>query len=550
MAFREVAVTEVIEVLRAWLDGKGLRSVAGQAGVERKTARRYVQAAQSVGLDRAGGCDQLTDQLIGQVLGLVRPERTGGHGSVWRMLETRHDQLVAWVKGEDPDGVGPPGRPLTATKITELLQRQGCQVSYRTVHRYLSEKCGFRVKSATVRVADGPPGGELQIDFGYMGLMADAHSGRNRKVYGLITTAVYSRHTFVYFTFQQTLAAVIEGLEAAWLFYGGVFKTVIPDNLSPVVSKADPTDPVFTAGWLDYVQHCGFATDPARLHHPKDKPKVERSVSYVKHSLWDGERFTSLTQARAKAVEWCSTTAGLRIHGTTQTRPIEVFNSEEQPVLLPVPPVYDRPTWVEVKVHPDLHVQVCKALYSVPVSLAGKKLTARADSHLVKLYHRGQLVKTHPRVAPGRRHTDLADVPDHKVAYVTRNPAWIQKKADQIDEVIGAYVARMLDVPLPWTAMRAGYRLLGLIDRYGAEPVAGACRLALELDVIAVSKIQAIVERGLERHNVPVQVMAAKGGRFARPVTEFISKPGHLILVDGSHLELNQDHLGAVREAS
>ena len=45
MAFREVAVTEIREVLRAWLSGAGLRKVAEQAGVDRKTARRYVQAA-------------------------------------------------------------------------------------------------------------------------------------------------------------------------------------------------------------------------------------------------------------------------------------------------------------------------------------------------------------------------------------------------------------------------------------------------------------------------------------------------------------------------
>jgi len=534
-------MTEVLEVLRAWLDGAGLRTAAARAGVERKTARRYVHSAVTVGLDRTGGSDQLTDELIGQVLGLVRPERPGGYGPSWQALQARHGRLVAWVKGVDPDGIGPPGRPLTATKITELLAREGCVVPYRTVHRYLSQKCGYRVKPATVRVADGPPGGELQLDFGYMGLIADSHTGRNRKVYGLIATAVYSRHMFVYFTHRQTLATVIEGLEAAWQFFGGVFKVVIPDNLSPVVNQADPTDPVFTAGWLDYVQHCGFATDPARVRHPRDKPKVERSVSYVKRSLWDGERFTSLAQARAKAVEWCSTGAGMRIHGTTQARPLEVFNSEEKPVLLPLPPTYDRPVWVNVKVHPDLHVQVCKSLYSVPVSLAGMRLTVRADSRLVRLYHRGVLVKTHPRVDPGQRHTDLADVPEDKVAYATRSTDWMKKKADQAGEVIGVYMTRLLDVPLPWTAMRSGYRLLGLVDRYGVEPVTRACQMALDLDVISVGKIQGIVERGLERQPVADVVKTTQGGRFARPANQFRRHPVGLILVDGDQLEINQE---------
>jgi hypothetical protein len=40
VAFREVDVIEVREVLRAWLAGQGLRTVAQRAGVDRKTARR------------------------------------------------------------------------------------------------------------------------------------------------------------------------------------------------------------------------------------------------------------------------------------------------------------------------------------------------------------------------------------------------------------------------------------------------------------------------------------------------------------------------------
>ena len=42
MAFREVAVTEIREVLRAWLSGAGLRQVAARSRVDRKTARQTV----------------------------------------------------------------------------------------------------------------------------------------------------------------------------------------------------------------------------------------------------------------------------------------------------------------------------------------------------------------------------------------------------------------------------------------------------------------------------------------------------------------------------
>jgi len=67
MVFREVSVIEIREVLRSWLAGAGLRKVAAQAGVDRKTARRYVEAAVAAGLARDGGPGQLSDELVGQV---------------------------------------------------------------------------------------------------------------------------------------------------------------------------------------------------------------------------------------------------------------------------------------------------------------------------------------------------------------------------------------------------------------------------------------------------------------------------------------------------
>jgi hypothetical protein len=62
-----LGVTEIREVLRAWLAGTGRRQVAAQAGVDRKTARRYVEAAVEAGLARDGGAGQLTDELVGVV---------------------------------------------------------------------------------------------------------------------------------------------------------------------------------------------------------------------------------------------------------------------------------------------------------------------------------------------------------------------------------------------------------------------------------------------------------------------------------------------------
>jgi hypothetical protein len=91
MGFREVSVVEIREMLRLWLRGEGFRRVAELARTDRKTVRRYVEAAEAAGLDRQKGEEQLSDALIGLVCEAVRrPGCTGTEppGRRWRSIAT------------------------------------------------------------------------------------------------------------------------------------------------------------------------------------------------------------------------------------------------------------------------------------------------------------------------------------------------------------------------------------------------------------------------------------------------------------------------------
>ena len=513
MAFREVRVNEIKEVLRAWLAGAGHRVAGQRAGVDRKTARRYVEAGEAAGLVRSGGQGQLTDELIGAVVLAVRPARATGHGASWEELVPWKTQITKWVEAD-----------LQLTNIHGKLTRRGLVVPYRTLHRFATEHCGFGSKRATLRVADGKPGVECQVDFGRLGLMHDPVSGRRRAVHALIFTAVYSRHMFVALSFTQTLEDVLAGCEQAWAFFGGVFAVLIPDNLSPVISNADPINPTFTVGWLDYVQARGVATDPARVRSPKDKPRVERTVQFVRENFWRGEEFFDLADAQRRVEVWCRTTAGLRVHGTTAQRPAEDFAEHELALLLAAPTSrYDVPIFSTPKVARDLHVEVARGLYSVPGELIGQRVQVRADSHLVKVFSRGQLIKTHPRVKPGGRSTDPADYPVGRADYALRDVASLTAKATAAGPSVGVYAVRLLDVPLPWTSMRTVYKLLGLVRSYGPPAVDAACARALELDVVDVNKVARMLEQARERAPLPAQAAKVVGApsRFARDPQEF-----------------------------
>ena len=157
-----------------------------------------------------------------------------------------------------------------------------------------------------------------------------ADGDRRRKLHALVFTAVFSRHCFVFLTFSQTTAAVIAGCEAAWAFYGGMFGVLVPDNLKPVVDKADRLEPGWNREWLEYVQARGLAVDPARVRSPQDKGRVESGVKFAQRSFFAGEQFTSAWMMRSPARRTgAGTRAGMRVHGTTFARPAEVFAQVE-----------------------------------------------------------------------------------------------------------------------------------------------------------------------------------------------------------------------------
>ena len=516
MSFREVQVHEIREVLRLWLRGEGFRGIERLVAVDRKTVRRYIGAATECGVVPDGDEAQLTDELIGQVCERVRPHRPDGHGEGWAVLKAHHDELEQWLVVEK----------LNVRKAHDLLCRRGVRVPERTLHRYALEVLGVGRGSrrSTVRVADCEPGSELQVDFGKMGLVPDPATGRNRVCWALIFTAVYSRHQFVWLSTRQTTEVVIEGCEAAWCFFGGVFKVLVPDNMEAIVDKADALEPRINAAFMEYAQARGFVIDPCRVRSPQDKPRVERVVPFTRGSMFAGESFVDRDHAQRHAEAWCLGRAGLRTHGTTQCRPAELFALEEQPHLLPAPAEpYDLPVYARPKVARDHHIEVAKALYSVPGEhLLGHHVDVRADRQLVRIYLRGELIKVHPRKPPGGRSTDPADLPAEKTAYAMRDIELLKRLAAEHGPAIGDYAAAVLDSPLPWTRMRQVYALLGLVKRFGAARTEAACAKALDAEAVSVPLIGRMLERATEAKELGTPaVRDAAPARFARHPSDF-----------------------------
>lgn len=515
MSFREITMQDVREVLRRAQAGQSLRQIARDTGLDRKTVRRYLAEAER---QSALSDEPVTEEAARSVGHRVQQRPAVPPSDQWTALLGRRAQIEAWLAAPEP---------LRLVRVHELLARDGVDVAYTTLRRFAGKEIGWHKRTTTVRLDDPPPGQEAQIDFGLMGTVTDG-DGRERRLWALLVTLSFSRHMFVWPTFTQTVVDICAGLDAAWRFFGGVPKHVVFDNATTMVIRASKTDPTFNPSFQDYADARGVFADPARVRHPKDKPRVENQVAYVRERWFAGETFPrDLRGIQQHAAAWCRDVAGTRIHGTTRRVPLEVYEGEERPQMQPPPDGdFDVPHWSEPKVHPDHHVQVLKALYSVPTRYIGKTLRARADRKMVRLYLGMELIKVHPRKRPGERATDPADFPPGKAAYALRDLDSVLRRARECGTSVGEFAARLLAGPIPWLKLRQAYGLLRLCDRYGQDRVNSLCARALAFDVVDVPRLERMLKdiRRTEDEAVSTGRVYPLPARFARDASSFSTR--------------------------
>jgi hypothetical protein len=288
MAYREVAMWEILNVLRRIGRGESKSAVAGATKHSRSTIRRYVRAAAELGW--TPGSVEPTEELAVEIARRLSPAGDREAGEAETRLLPHSEQIRTWLKPGPREKRG-----LRLTKVHQLLVRQGTHVPYSSLHRFAVKHCGFSDRRrVTVRIADSEAGEAAEIDFGRLGLIWDPQSGRRRTAWALVIVLSFSRHQYVHATFSQTLADVIAGLEDAWIFFGGVPRRLVIDNLAAAVTKADRYDPIFQRVFDEYATYRGFTIDAAPVRQPTGKPRVERGVPYVRENFFRGEDWRDL----------------------------------------------------------------------------------------------------------------------------------------------------------------------------------------------------------------------------------------------------------------
>ncbi len=311
------------------------------------------------------------------------------------------------------------------------------------------------------------------------------------------------RHSYEEPLWRQDHASFIRAHEHAFLDFGGVPRTVRLDNLRAGVARACLYDPDVNELYAAFAEHWGFVPLPSRPRHPQEQGINERGNSYIKGNALKGRRFNSLEDLDTFLKRWNRTIARVRIHGTTRKQVYTHFLEVEQPALGQKPEerfsLFEAGTRI---VHPDGHVEVARAFYSVPDRLVGEEVHIRWDERLVRVYYRGECVGVYTRAPAGTFTTRDEHRPAHKPARQAAYQANLLARAERI----GSRALSWAEGAIEDRGVRA-YRLLqgmlSLTRKHPRERVDWACGIALERGVFRYRPLRRLVEQAAARAPVP-----------------------------------------------
>jgi transposase len=251
------------------------------------------------------------------------------------------------------------------------------------------------------------PSEQAQVDFGSCAYTAS--TGGPRRIWAFTMVLSWSRMLYVEFVRRADTSTFLRCHLHAFDAFGGIPQRCLYDRTKLVVLGTDEGGaPLWNARFLDFALRLGVEAKLCHAYRPQSKGRVESGIKYVKGNFWPGVRFTDLEDLNRQARAWCATVANVRVHGTTQERPVDRW-ATERAVLHPLPAPERLASFLteERRVGRDGFVQWDGAWYGLPWPWRpGQSVAVQARGDLVELWTGTTRQAVYPRgMRPGQRQT-------------------------------------------------------------------------------------------------------------------------------------------------
>lgn len=519
----QLEVNQQNAIVALYRQGWSKRKIARELGADRSAVRRYLAAAEAKPpTDPRTGSPPQNFPSPDPPTGLDTPAQA--------QPQVNPPTGSVSLGGAGPDSLCEPWKEVIETALAAGLSIQRIYQdlkterqfggSYDSVWRFVRKRATSR--ELPFRRMEVEPGAELQVDFGQGAWIVD-ETGKRRRPHLFRAVLAHSRKGYSEVVWRQTTETFIRALENAFRCFGGVAKSVVIDNLRAAVSRVDWFDPELHPKIEEFCRHYGCVMLPCRPAMPRHKGKVESGVNYGQENALKGRRFPSLAEQNLFLLEWEKGVADKRIHGTTKRQVEKVFNEVERPALLPLPPSLF-PVFEEAPrtVHRDGHVEVKGAYYSVPPEYVGRKVWARWENRLVRIYNtRREPIALHTRAEPGKFSTEAAHIHSHKRLLIERGADWLLDRARLIGKHTGTWAEQMYKARGP-QAIRVLQGLLSLAEKHPVGELERAGQQALEYGAWRLRDLRALLE-----HSPPPQLTFLE----KHPLIRDLEAYGHIVPV-------------------
>lgn len=357
----------------------------------------------------------------------------------------------------------------------------------------------WRLQQSAVLRQVHAPGDKLFVDYaGQTVDIIDRHTGEVRHAQIFVAVLGCSNYTFAEATWTQTLPDWLGSHVRALQFFDGTPAAIVPDNLKSGVVKARRYEPDLNPAYQDFAEHYGMAILPARVRKPRDKAKVEGAVLIVERWILARLRhhtFFSLGQLNVeieRLMRDFNTRPFQKLDGCRQSR----FDELERPALKPLPSrTYTFAQWKHAKVHPDYHIEVERAYYSVPYKLIGQRVDVRLTETTLEVFHQGQLVAAHARAhRKGEFVTVAAHRPAGHQAVIGHSHARVLERATAIGPATAELIRMQARMKRhPEQTLRSSQGIVRLAADFSPSQLEAACARALELHSYSYRAIRALI---------------------------------------------------------
>jgi transposase len=495
---------KVKEVLRLRF-GLGLQQnqIARSCSIGQATVHRYLQKAAAVGLTWPLPED-LDDRRLEELLfrsAVGRPSQTTrslpDFAEIRRQLQA-HKHLTLQLVWEEyretqPDGYG-------YSRFCELYQRwsRNQDVVLRQEHR---------------------AGEKMFVDWaGDTIPLYDQRTGVITPASLFVAVLGASTYTFARATLSQDLGNWVGCHVAAFEYYLGAPKLVVPDNPRTGVDRACRYEPDLNRTYHDMALHYSVAVMPARPRKPRDKAKVENAVLLAERWIIAALRhrkfyaLADLNEAISELLEKLNHRPFRKREGSRAS----LFAELDRPALQPLPRErYILAYWKTVRASIDYHVEVDRHYYSVPYQLAGQKLEARYTTLTMEIFHGGKRVASHMRGSASYRHTTVSEhMPKSHQAHLEWTPSRLIHWAESVGVATAELVRTILErKPHPEMGYRACLGILSLEKIYSKPRLEAASQRAVQLQAFSYQSLKSILKRSLDRQPLLDKEAVAAGPR-------------------------------------